>query len=471
MENGMRINRYTYFLCLLFLTTGAAGAKVFTLDELLEKGLKSSKSLQKIHKEMEIAEVTIQELFGSAIPRVTASFEIGHAFSQSIPYLLVNDESVVERSGTASIDRAAAGWVPIQTVQQDPPLVEQAISLPRNNLIGAISLQQPLFSQGKTLINLRIARARQSQLVCRYDEERDRVRCETIKMFYRVLLEQQRLEISKERLALAEESHRLTKVNFSFGHARELDTLNSLLQLELTRIGCTEAESRRRGACEAIIGQCGLARSPEAFWVEGAFPEPVFFLSLDEAIVQMHRGNHRIKQFRGDETIQKNMINMAKADLLPTLYGGGTVGRIGQFSDLTAANSVRWGDDHRLFVGLSWTLFSGLTRTNTIRRQIFERDLLSLDQQKTVEELEAATRDAFDQVTVAMERLTAIRTIIGIAEKSYAIARKAFEIGSGTLFDLQNAELEFNRARLSLNEALYEFHRLLTDFKFLIGRL
>ncbi|MBN1575421.1 MAG: TolC family protein [Chitinispirillaceae bacterium] len=465
------MNRYNYSLCLLLLTAAVAWAKIFTLDELIEEAIKNSKELQRVHKEMEIAEVTIQEIFGSALPRITADVGIGHAFAQSIPYLLVNDENGMGRFGTTSTDRVPEGLARMQTGEQEPLLVEDLISLPRNNLVAAVSLRQPLFSQGKTLINLRIARAKQSQLVCRYDEERDKVRCETIKMFYRVLLEQQRLEISKERLALADESHRLTRVNFSFGRARELDTLNSLLQLEQARIGSKQCESERRSACEAIIMQCGLARSPATFWVDGAFPEPVFFISLNEAIDQMHQGNHRIKQFRGDEKIQKGLVNLAKADLLPTLYGGGLAGRIGQFSNLDKTDAVRWGDDQRLFIGLSWTLFYGLTHQNKIRRLIIERDLMLLDQQETVEALELATRTVFEQVTNAMERLTAIRTMIGIAEKSRAVARKAFEVGSGTPFELQQAEAELNRAKLSFNEVLYEFHRTLTDFKFLIGRL
>ena len=232
-----------------------------------------------------------------------------------------------------------------------------------------------------------------------------------------------------------------------------------------------QAEGERRSASQTMIVQCGLVLPPEDFWVEGTFPEPVFFITLDEAIVQLGKGNHRIRLFRGDEKIQNGMLHLAMADLLPAVFCGATAARIGQFSYRDDPGWMRWGDDQRVFAGLSWELFSGITRQNTIRRLKIEREQLMLAQQKTIDELELETRTCFERVTATMERLTAIQTMIGIASKSYTIARKAFEVGSCTQFDLQNAEMELNRTNLLYNETLYDFHCKVTDFKFLIGRL
>ena len=410
-------------------------------------------------------------VFGSALPVITASFDIDHEIKQFIPYTIVGEEGRLAKSRTFALERAPADNSYTTSPWQEPTAFEYALARPRNNLTAALSLRQPLFSQGKTFINMKIARARQSQLVCKYEEARDGVKSETIKMFFRLLLEQQRVEINKKRCALAEETHRLTKANYTFGRARELDTLTSLLRLEQARIDARRAEGERRRASQTMIVQCGLVLPPEDFWVEGTFPEPVFFITLDEAIVQLGKGNHRIRLFRGDEKIQNGMLHLAMADLLPAVFCGATAARIGQFSHRDDPGWMRWGDDQRVFAGLSWELFSGITRQNTIRRLKIEREQLMLAQQKTIDELELETRTCFERVTATMERLTAIQTMIGIASKSYTIARKAFEVGSCTQFDLQNAEMELNRTNLLYNETLYDFHCKVTDFKFLIGRL
>ncbi len=446
--------------------------KIHTLDELIEESIKSSKELQSIKKEMEEIQIRIEEIFGSALPVITASADFDHALQKFIPYTIVKEEEQLGELGLkASGKKIAENNLLLNSFWQPPSDFEYSLSIPGNSFTTFLSIKQPIFLQGKTIIRMRIARARQSQLVCKYDEVRDMVKCRTIKLFYGVLLEQQRLEIVKTRRALAEEMHRLTKVDYLYGRSRELDTLNSLLRLQQIELEAKKAEADRRSSAEAMIVQCGLIESPDNFWVDGEFPEPVFFMTLDEAIVQLGKGNHIIKQFRGDEAVSKELRHLAISDLLPVVFCGATIGRIGQFPYNNNGERIRWNDDQRLFIGAYLELFSGLTRQNTIRRLKVEHEQMLLLQQKTIDELELQTRTKFEQIRLTMDRLSSIRRIMEVASKSYSIAKKAFEIGSATRLELENAEVELNRANLLYNETLYEFHCRLTDFKYLIGKL
>jgi outer membrane protein len=348
---------------------------------------------------------------------------------------------------------------------------EDLIDLPENILTAALSIRQPLFSQFKTLVGIKMARADQMVHLCKYEEDKNKVKRETIKQYYGVLLEQKRVKLQEERLALMEESHRLVKVNFSLAYAREIDTLQSYLQIVQARIDHKHAESKRRNASETLIMQCGIAETAEHFWVDGAFPEPVFFITVEEAIRQLHEKNARIRQFKGEDAIQEGWIKLAKAEYLPELYSGGTFGRIGQFSQLERLDDIRWGDDQRLYVGLNWTLFSGMKRKQTIERKRVERERLHIIQQLTAEELELELRKLYEKIMISKERLESMQLVISIAQKSHSIAKKDLQVGSGTAFDLKNAEFEYNKARLSHMEALYDFHTAVTDFKFLIGSL
>lgn len=478
----MWFDRFTLsFLMTLAMLQASVPAGIFTFQDVSEAALKNSRLLRSVKLEMKSAEVRIQELYGSVLPVVRASVDAEHAFEHYIPYTIVNNEQRGLWGGLGTAGAVSASLLPdadesdhlsgIAAAPFTSNSSEQTLYLPGNSVSAGLSFTQPLFLQGKAIIKLKIARARQSQLVCRYEEVRGGVKCETAQLFYALLLEQQRVKNQEERLTLAQEAHRLIRIDFASGRARELDTLNSLLNLQKSRVELSRIQSRRRLTAEKLIAHCGLVESAATFWVEGSFPEPVFFITVDESIEQLHQGNRRIGQFRAEETIINGAINLERVEFLPTLAGGGSLERIGMFSGLDSPSDIRWGNDQKLFLALSWTIFSGFTRQNAIRRKIIERDRIFLEQQKIIDSLELRTRTLFEMITVAQEELETIRTIIGIAEKSCAQARRSSEIGSITPFDLQSAETELSAARLSWNEALCRFHVSLVDFKYLIGLL
>jgi len=478
----MRFDRFTLFIMVALATSQTVvRADIFTFPEISDAAIKNSRLLRSVKLEMKNAEAHIQELYGSVLPVVRASADAGHAFEQYIPYIIVDNEESGLWTGLGA-DRATSAALSPDMGESDQltgvasaPFTRNSngntLYLPRNSVSAGLSFTQPLFLQGKAIINLRIARARQSQLVCRYEEVRGGVKCETARLFYASLLEQQRVKNQEERLRLAQEAHRLVRIDFASGRARELDTLNSLLNLQKSRVELGRAHSRRRLAAEALIAHCGLVESAATFWVEGSFPEPVFFITVDEAIEQLHQGNRRIGQFRAEEKIINGAINLERVEFLPILVGGGSIERTGMFSGLDSPSDIRWGNDQKLFLGLSWTIFSGFTRQNAIRRRVMERDRLFLEQQRIIDSLELRTRTLFEMVTVAQEEFESIRTIVDIAEKSCAQARRSSEIGSTTPFDVQSAETELAAARLSWNEALCRFHVALADFKYIIGLL
>lgn len=481
---AMRSIIYPLICMALLFAWKPVPAKVFTLEQLVESAIDNSRAIQQVKKEMDAAEAQIQKVYGNLLPVVTASVDLNHAFAQFIPYtfrtkadntIAENSALQLDRTGIADVlasqEKDASTGSINKTQQFEGLSFEDMIDLPRNRISAVVGVRQPLFSQGKTLISLKTAQARQSLLVCKYEETKNRVKRDVVKQFYSVLIAQKRIAIRKDRFALAEESHRLTVVNYASGRARELDTLNSLLQIEQARVDLHKAESGRRNACEILIVQSGLAESPVTFWVEGEFTEPVFFITLDEAMVLLRERNYVISQFRGEENVLTGMINLAKADYLPILYGGGTVGRIGQFARYETPDDIRWGNDQSVFVGLSWTLFSGFTRQQEIRQKIIERDQLRLSQQEQFEKLELEARSTYENIMISKERLLILEKMVGIAEKEYSVAKKACKVGSATLFDMQGAELDLNTARLQYSETLYEFHVAVVDFRFLIGNM
>ena len=120
-------------------------------------------------------------------------------------------------------------------------------------------------------------------------------------------------------------------------------------------------------------------------------------------------------------------------------------------------------------MGLSWDIFSGLSKIYRLKQAEAEREKFKIAQKKVVETLELQARNAYEQVLQSNNNLLSTRSLIQLAEKRYLIARKAFEVGSKTILEVQNAEFELNSAKMSLNAAQFSFQSALISLKLLMG--
>ena len=125
---------------------------------------------------------------------------------------------------------------------------------------------------------------------------------------------------------------------------------------------------------------------------------------------------------------------MVKGDYFPVVFAGASVARIGQFDNLRDFSSTYWGNDSKIFLGLNWNIFTGLSRNHKFRQAKNNMLMFQLSEQQTLENLDLQTRRAYEQVIISREYLGVAESVISLAEKSYSIARKAYEIGSKNFF-------------------------------------
>ena len=486
--NNNRLLRLSTMWFLVITVFFKAGARVYTLEKLIETGIRNAKQLRSIEIEIEKAEAQVQETFGSAMPSVTASMNLSHAFKQYSPFADMGSSSVSPEemdqylrhiyatelqnySGDSSLIMQLGPKITNVTLGQMQEGLKGLLETPSNTASLSLNLNQPIFAQGKVGIGIKIAKAHQRTLLCKYSQEKMKLKAQIITLFFRALLAQKNVAISSEAVSLAEQTHRLAIITHAVGKASELDTLSSLLNLENARIELQKTESDRRMTYEALITQTGLIEISSSFSVEGEFPVAEFDLELEPVLERVRKESPSIEQLRGTEEIQKQLVQLAITEMYPVVYAGASVGKIGQFEGFGDISRAHWGDDRKIFIGLSWTLFSGLSRNQKIRQAKADRDMFSLSEQQIVEALELAARNAYEQVVINRDRLSSMQSVINLAEKGYSIAKKAYEVGSKTLLDVQNAEHQLNSAKIGYNSALFAFHCAVVNLKLLMADL
>jgi outer membrane protein TolC len=187
---------------------------------------------------------------------------------------------------------------------------------------------------------------------------------------------------------------------------------------------------------------------------------------MEEAIANVQSYNRKINQLRTSSQIQVLMIRMAKTDFYPLIYCGGSVGKITQFNTY---GDIKWQDDQKVYLGLNYTLFNGLQRRFKIRQAKSEATMFNHAMQIAVNGIEIQTRSAWETMEMNRKRLGQTAGLVAFARKAYDITRKAYDIGTKTLLDLQQSEQSYNDALLKNSAARFALHSATVDLRVLLG--
>lgn len=461
---------------LILLTSNGLFGETFTLDTILIEAYQNSNELKILEEELKKADAQVGEALGGAFPVISTSINLSHSFKQFNAFATQDNDIENQRPSVSSmLDSAATGNdkvlasaidnIPESTPNTAPHLQDNSLSLD-------LSIRQPLFSQGKVGIGMKIAKTYQATLLCRYQSEKKKIKASVIKAFYSALIGQEYAKIHAEAKRLAQETHRLAKVQFTNGKSTQLDTLSSLIALENAKINEQKAMSELHQLYQILLVKTNIQATPLSISVEGELPAAEFSMTLGEVIERVRNENFELKQMEGNEEIQSQLVRMAKSDFLPVVYAGASVGKIGQFGSISelGENGVLQ-DDQKVFVGLRWTLFTGLKSVRKVQQAKAAQKKFSYTHEQIKDGLELEARKAYELVTINKERLAATKGVIALSEKKYSISKTAYELGTRTLLEMQNAELELQRARIGYTTTLFAFHSALVDLKLLIGNL
>ena len=453
----------------------SASARTYTLDDLIRSGLEHSNQVKVVGEEIAKTDARVKEAYGGAFPTFDLSANYQYAFAQYDPFSSgdgsagIGGMSLVQALEDSSIDEdeEPGAYLVGEGVDNMMSGLSEMIPEPKDQTIAlSLSLKQPLFAQGKIGIGIEIAKAYKEGLEIKAQEAEQGVRASITKLFYAARLARKNLEIQEEAVGVAKEAHRLSVLRLSFGKVGELDTLTSRLNYEKARIEHQDALSKMKMTFETLLKQTGISETVETFSIEDAFPSEAYVLPLEEALDQMRRHNKTLEQLERGENVQKLLVRLAKTDVYPMIYCGGSLGKIGQFN---ALDNIAWYNDRKVFVGMSLSVSSGRIHLHKMRQA--QADLRSFGHTKNqvLDGLELGLKNAYEQLETSRRRLDSMGSLVALAEKGYEVSKKAYEVGAIALWDFQKSALDLKSSRLAFQAAQFDFHSTVVDIEALIG--
>jgi outer membrane protein TolC len=473
------------FCTVLLVLAGATFANTYTLEMLLQAGFTNDHRLKLIEEEMRKADQKIDETRSGAMPVVDFTANVSHAFNQynmfrdklsSLSSSTAGDNgypSLVSQLGPAATfpDSVLAYNIMYLAAAAGEQLQSLDLTAYPNAASFSLSVNQPLYAQGTVSLGLRIARLSQRSLVCKYQAAQDSVGAAIFKLFYASLLAQNTVTIKENAVTLARETHRIAVVNFSLGTGIELDTLTSRLNLENAQIEHQEALAQQKLSLEALIMHAGIVEQAGNMALQGDFPSGDFSISREEALERMQANNRQLSQLKTGEEVQAELVKLARADYMPTVFCGGSFSQIGAFESAAEVKREIFQSDYKVYLGVNMRLFDGLQRSSKVQQAFSDLRAFHQTRKIALDGLQLATKKAWEDMETARQKLIRSQSVLTLAEKSYAIAKTTFELGSMTMQDFRLREQDLNAARLAQTAARFAFHSAVVDLQVLMGEL
>ena len=176
--------------------------------------------------------------------------------------------------------------------------------------------------------------------------------------------------------------------------------------------------------------------------------------------------NSTLIQFGLQEQQLEKSIKMIKYQYIPSLSASFSYNYIAMSDD----SKLNWNPYSVLGLTLNIPIFDGLSKHYNVRQQTAAQDILRLNREDTERKLRIAYKSYNNQIVTYIENYYAAESTLEMAQKSYDIAAKMYELGKATLTELNDAQLALVQSQLTMSQAIYNFKVAMAQLEELQGQ-
>jgi outer membrane protein TolC len=328
-------------------------------------------------------------------------------------------------------------------------------------VVGRASASYDIFSFRKftelSRTKADVASAQASEL-----EQRFRAALETESSYYDVLINQELLRVTRERVRRAQEGLGIARARVTSGAAVQTDSLQLVLELTRAQVeGLRQQNTLRTAQLELgrRVGAPGAVDAVPSDSLPSALP-----ITLPEALRTALDQGPQYRAAVADETSAEAALKAQRGEYLPVLRVSGLHQRYDTeiFPSASNVTSVSF--------GLSFPLWNNGQREIEATRARVNRDVA-----RTIrEDLERVVRRDVTssyhnyQTSAASVKLASVG--VTVATQNYRMQELRYRSGASTILDLLDAQVNVAQAEADLIQARYEARLALAQLEAILGR-
>ncbi|MBQ3203667.1 MAG: TolC family protein [Alistipes sp.] len=275
------------------------------------------------------------------------------------------------------------------------------------------------------------------------------------KAFYQVLLAKDSYNVYKRVYDNAVENHKIVEKRYKVGQVSEYDYITSQVSVANAEPNVFNAQNSIVVALWQLKALLGLDLDKDIDCA-GSLAD---FEALMNAHIDMNLNldnNTTIRQLDIQERMLEKSVEMVKSTNLPTLALSINYNITSMAEDFKFSN-YQWNPYSVAILSLNIPIFSGGKRRAELAQAKINLQNIQLQRENAERQLHTAMMQYSTTMETNLKQYHASSQTISQAKRGYDIAVKRYEVGGGTLVDIDNSQLAYTQAELSRSTAIYNY--------------
>ena len=274
------------------------------------------------------------------------------------------------------------------------------------------------------------------------------------KAFYQVLLAKDSYNVYKRVYDNAVENHKIVEKRYEVGQVSEYDFIRSKVTISNAEPNVFNAENSIVLALWQLKALLGVDLEKD---IDCAGRLADYEVELNAQIEMGDLSNNStMKQLDIQSDMLEQALKIKRAANLPTLalsvgYNYVVMNETLDFSE------YKWNPYSVAAFSLNIPIFAGGKRRAEINQAKIDIETLQLQKENTERQLRTAMMSYYSNMLTNVKQFHASSQTISQAKRGYEIAVKRYEVGGGTLVDVDNSQLAYTQAELSRSTAIFNY--------------
>ena len=408
-----------------------------TLDKALEIALDENPTMKVAAEEIALKKVAGKEAWQSLLPEASIAGSLDHTIKAA--EMKLNDMSF--KMGQDGTNTANAGL---------------SINLP----LFAPAVYRTM-SMTKTDIELAVEKSRASKL--------DLVN-QVSKAYYQLMLAQDSYDVLLGSYKLAEDNFNIVNAKYEQGAVSEYDKISAEVQMRSIKPNLIAAANAVTLAKLQLKVLMGITADVEIKINDNLtnYETTMFANQLKEENVNLNN-NTTMKQLDLNRKMLNQNIKSLRANFMPTLGMNYSYQYQSLYNEDWNILDYNWSGSSALMFTLSIPLYkaSNFTKLKSNRIQIRQLEQNRLD---TERKLNMQITSYQNNMAASSEQVVSNRENVMQAQKAVQIAGKRYEVGKGTVLELNTSQVQLTEAELTYNQSIYDYLVAKADLDQVLGK-
>ncbi len=407
------------------------------LQKAIEIALAENPTIKIADKDIRLKEIADKEAWQSLLPTVSSQLALQHSIKVAA-IKTPNGEFKMGKDGTTTATGGITLSLPIYA-----PAVYQNMKLTKDDILLA---QEKARSSRLSLIN------------------------QVTKAYYAALLAKDSRDVIQRSYDVSKENFDVVDKKFQVGKVSEYDKISAEVQMRSMNSSVTSAQTGLELAILQLKVLMGINTDFDIVINDSlkAYENSVT-LANTESNTNEIENNSSLRQIDMNMGLLKRTDKILHTNFLPTI-GMQISGMYQSYSnDDWNVFGYKYSPSSTLSISVNIPIFTASNWTK-LKSSKIKMEQLSDTRVNTVRQLNMAAQSYRKNMLTSISKLESDRQAVMQADKAVSISAKRYDVGKGTILELNQSETALTQAELTYHQSIFDFLTNKADLDYTLGR-